>query len=607
MVNLLRCVLNARAVCGAALLLHVGIAQAQLTLLGGKADLGTSFANNYRTTPPSDFGPNVFYDFRDLAGFPGIPVTLSSNGWGTLFFQIGGGSGGGTIATSSNTRESYQVGGSLYARSQASIKATFKTDIPYLFQSAIGNGAYGLASGLVPPATYSFSAASLGNAGNFSINTRLVARPNVSPILDPVLLVQLNDSLYHRTEGAENYSRLNVMCPVTTCSRPDGFNVQAYGTSDRSSIVIAIAGLDLNNTTSISAVLSFGKGTATEDLSSYVRAAREYLGYVRASNPGATVTLTGLSMGGAIAQLLGEAGNLPTVAFNGLAAGGLRASLSGELAPLRTSPLPGDKYNLNYRTYGDLASVVNAIETASIGTTITIRGVAPDEDIDRNPFAYLQENHLLPALLSGLKSDAAFRVGVPDVSLDTLKQIYPSTAPAPDVKTFESTVNGSDQYVFDPPAGTRFQLLANDTSPFFRTLDLPFLTGVSAYSLLIRTGDTWSDPIALDPGTTFSFHTGVSGIEVSPLDSQFELVVLENGFWFGVTFDGEGTFSGRSVVLQAVSEPTSASFMIAGALFMLLLSRARSDVTKRLLPPTIESGRARRIDTTEAEFVDYRA
>src|SRR5262249_49642598 len=137
------------------------------------------------------------------------------------------------------------------------------------------------------------------------------------------------------------------------------------GTSDQSGSVRVLNG---------AADYSFGGSMPTDALKSSIVDGAFLIKRLREQNPGASITLTRHSLGGAMAQILGEATGLDAVAFNAPGGGNLYGSLAPSVQAIVGPAGPGTLNN-NYRIDGDQVSLFGQ----SIGTTITLqqpRGVS---------------------------------------------------------------------------------------------------------------------------------------------------------------------------------------------------------------------------------------
>ncbi len=143
----------------------------------------------------------------------------------------------------------------------------------------------------------------------------------VTTLLD---LANLSSSVYsNKTPISGSYSLLPG--EYLTGIEVPGFAAGAYANAAHTQIVIAFRGTELGESTvtsleNLAADASFRGTTATMSLAALVNDAVGFLNQVnnlaKTIYPNATITLTGHSLGGALAQLLGRASSLATYAFN---------------------------------------------------------------------------------------------------------------------------------------------------------------------------------------------------------------------------------------------------------------------------------------------------
>jgi Lipase (class 3) len=145
---------------------------------------------------------------------------------------------------------------------------------------------------------------------------------------------------------------------------------------DGNQIVISIRGSDLTNLANLIANISHDRSWATlapnAALVQDVVLAAKFIASVKAAHPNANLMLTGHSLGGGIAQVLGEITGLPTVTFNTpgmsqfepffLKASGFPTSIVGIGSGANGANIS------NYRVHGDLVSLAGT----PIGQEITL-------------------------------------------------------------------------------------------------------------------------------------------------------------------------------------------------------------------------------------------
>lgn len=198
--------------------------------------------------------------------------------------------------------------------------------------------------------------------------------------------------------GADGYSLVDTVVR-------NGFNANAYKNGDQ--VVISVRGTELNSGyfTSIKNLIadqSFASGVPTSQVANYASVGAEFLERVVRANPGVTVTFTGHSLGGAVAQLLAQASGRRGDVFNAPGAALLAPALAPNLA--RASAVStGETATLtSIRMYGDAVSLVGR----PMGTVMTLAPPAniPKTVIDAAPEAYALSMHDKNLLVTQLES-----------------------------------------------------------------------------------------------------------------------------------------------------------------------------------------------------------
>src|SRR5262249_42962233 len=123
------------------------------------------------------------------------------------------------------------------------------------------------------------------------------------------------------------------------------FRANAYASSDDSQIVIAFRGTDLNDNIvtllkNILADISFVTGVVNANLLNYVEDAAQFVRSIEAAFPHASITLTGHSLGGAIAQIISAASGLSASVFNAPGVGTIYGQMTpvlGAFSPINNS------------------------------------------------------------------------------------------------------------------------------------------------------------------------------------------------------------------------------------------------------------------------------
>lgn len=390
-----------------------------------------------------------------------------------------------------------------------------------------------------------------------------------------ITLANLSNNVYLGSGGFGVYTSF-----TTNCSSNNGFCAVAYQNADRSQIVVAFRGTDfgdpLTALKNAFADTSFATGIPTNSLSISTADAAQFVRAIAVANPGVNITLTGQSLGGAIAQLVGVASGLTATVFDAPGAGQLYPQLTNQLSPAVGISSGGQI--TNYRIQGDQVSLAGT--QFITGTTITLPapdgtpftytlGTDPVQNVVNN-LSTIEGLHSMSTMIGQIISNAQQVPTIgPNLSA-TLEQIIQGTSPIP-LGLYEIALlltvdvqQGLD-YLFDPAGGTDFTLTAQNGSPGFQSVDLPTLSGVSSYELRYEIGNTWSPFQNLQPATQFLFAPNVDGIEFYAVD-QFGSPLIVPGFLFDLTFNSNGMFAGTLDEFQPTPELSSIRMLVVSVL-----------------------------------------
>jgi len=281
-------------------------------------------------------------------------------------------------------------------------------------------------------------------------------------------------------------------------------------------------------------------------------------------NGGESIHLTGHSLGGGIAQILGSVAGIDTVTFN--APGTQVFMQSRGLVP------SGDNSNIkNYRMAGDIISLLPGKDT-QVGEVITLPSQKPNS---LDPLSW-QFNHDIKTIIgainqtpssdfkpgiSGQTDTSSLYVQIGDIDVTVLDGVTFVSLKA-GVETFDFAVQGSVQYLlgYSPdPIGFNFAVGAGD--PNFASVTLPVQSG--PYDIEALIGGMWQAEGLLLSLDTFVFPDGgVSDFRVLDVDR------LNLPFIADVTFAGDGQFTGTISPIQA-PEPSSLTLFGSGLLIFV--------------------------------------
>jgi hypothetical protein len=335
---------------------------------------------------------------------------------------------------------------------------------------------------------------------------------------------------------------------------PD-FQAYTYVNSDSSQVVIAFRGTALGKTWATN-IASFSSGIPTAPLIKMVGDASKLLAHVVADHPGAQITLTGHSLGGAIAQILGAASGYSTVAFNAPGAGILKNSplLTSALQPAvsahNADSLGG--YNVNVRTPGDWVSMQGT--PINVYTIDSVAPTFPDES------AFIFENHdifksVIPELNGSIPSNG-FKPGIPGVELfnlariELLKGVSFATGIAEFLIGLSFTATALGDKWLDPAAGTTFVFEEGAGSPLVSAVSFPGSPDVASFKVWTLSGNSWSAAQTVSPGVAASFAQPVHAFKFQAISSSGAVVALPDGYLFNAVFASGGQVAADLHVLN---------------------------------------------------------
>ena len=322
-----------------------------------------------------------------------------------------------------------------------------------------------------------------------------------------------------------------------------GFEAVAYKDTNpddgATSIIVAFRGTSLNQIPAaiknILADTGFPLGVANALLQRYISDAASYLSSIASANQNAQIMITGHSLGGAIAQILGKVSGLATAAFNAPGTGQLFGALSGLAGSVAN--LGDGGTNINYRVTGDQASFAGTPlgQTYSLPSTAGTNGSSPLWQVAAQ---VLTNHNTFPSLQS-----TSFTEGL--TAPDYITQLQ-QTLQSPSGKALRIilSVTAGVASLADPEPGSTFDLEADPGSPFISAIALPSEPGVAAYDIAYEINGVFSAFSEIQPATTDDLPDGVTGVMFEPLDGSNNPVVIPSSFYFSLTFATSGQFSG---------------------------------------------------------------
>ncbi|MEF8758761.1 MAG: DUF3466 family protein [Candidatus Accumulibacter sp. UW25] len=400
-----------------------------------------------------------------------------------------------------------------------------------------------------------------------------------------ITLARLSDDVYKTGAGADGY------VPIANLSIKDefgnsGFTAIAYGKGDQ--VVIAVRGTDLNHynqaTYNVLSDASFVTGIPTLSFENSVNQLATLLTTVTNTVPSGTkITLTGHSLGGGIAQIVGNAAKIAVTTFNAPGAAEFTSAFSPLDGPLSALNIPSPSSDItNYRLYGDHISFAGR----HLGTVITIDNTLSYTSIDDilSKSLDLLAYHPIETIIDQLAKGAKETTGSLGVSLiPLLVAAVHHISESSIVESFSFLADILAQYLLDPPPGDHFLLTASEDSPLLQSVQLPFFDDVAAWRLRFHDEKHWSPFVLYDTPGNFLFQTGVDAIEFFPLDDLLEVIFIPEPFVVGVTFASAGAVTAELTVLSGSSDipEPPAAWLLVSCLFAAFLANSFAQTANR--------------------------
>jgi len=393
----------------------------------------------------------------------------------------------------------------------------------------------------------------------------------------PLTWASLSLDVYNTTPSG--YSGRPAYQLINTFSTADGFDAAAYVTSDKTQVVIAFRGTMLEPTlvavNNVAADWGFASGRPTSQLHDYFGYAAQFTSTVQQNYPDANLSLTGHSLGGALAQLVGAVSGLTACGFNGPGGKGVLPTLSASLPPITWPKLPVVlNPTINYRIYGDVVSEVpTAFSTVvTIASPYSVPSPKGDPNCDVYAFVgslrYFLQDHDIHTIIWTLKNNYSQTPGFvgPNFLSSVLSVVHAASEQNNEVGQYIYNVVFQ---VSQNPCGAAFAFgagvwldsaggidyLIEDAAhqAVISAIQLPVTDNVKYYGIRSEAGGVWSPFSIAQPGVPVNYDP-VAAVEFVPLDSTGNPIAVTN-MVCAVFFESAGTYSVN------VTQSTNAPFL----------------------------------------------
>jgi hypothetical protein len=333
----------------------------------------------------------------------------------------------------------------------------------------------------------------------------------------------------------------------------------AYATPDNSQIVIGVEGTyNFSNLATDIAIWS-SNGLVGQGFLDYLGDAAKFIHQVQQNNPNAQISLTGHSLGGAEAQILGAYFDLPTTVFDAPGTGvfiysnSVQNTLSSYVPP-GYNPQTDVSVSVNIARPGDLVSVVGT----PFGTQGVITDTNPNSPINtQNHWWDALDDHyinpIVPYLNQTTNPNSGITVAPRQTSSDPYLRLPPNAVlgtPSSGTTIYQnSSVLSGALNILDPPEGSRFVISLSTFSYFLRpqltTLLLPDDNlGIASFKVWTASNGQWSpQPTSYTLGTAISVDPNVQAIQFEAFNSSGQVQFIPGHYSFFGIFSISGSFS----------------------------------------------------------------
>ena len=272
---------------------------------------------------------------------------------------------------------------------------------------------------------------------------------------------------------------------------------------------------------------------------------------------GIRVQLVGHSLGGEIAQLIGNASGCKTSTFNSAGAALVADSMEEEVYP--ANHLCGVAPRINhYRINGDFVSLLtDQIEPDNVITFDSTKGAPsawPYDDFLEIWRLLTTYYHSIETLWTSISLELLSTHGVPDrSSVASASWIVNAVATGVDgTKEFLTDIASEHTpYYFDPPVAEGYVFDAG-TGPLFKSVALPLRNDDDQYKLYIKENGNWKLYANLEGLQWYAFQAPLQTFAVGNWPSYGPTIP---GVIFGLTFDSSGTFDGSVTPFASDADP----------------------------------------------------
>lgn len=443
-------------------------------------------------------------------------------------------------------------------------------DETYLFAET---GTFVATTVKIDPATHSVLAQRVYADGVHlvSINTKTGVLIDLGKVNSPLRIIEIdnpppsfltlatmsNDVYLYASSGSVPDVAGYKFVVVPAIVGSDGFYAQVY--ENNTQIVVAFRGTELSKDIytaafDIVADKSWVTGVATSTLVSKLSQAVDVIAAVKQQFGDINITLTGHSLGGALAQMIATRTKLPAVVFDAPESGKFVSQdtkIQTELSKLPMFSNSGDNQNL--RLWGDPVSRVGTVVTDGIVTTLATTAVL-DPSVGR--WATFLDNHNLETLISQIWNGAERTEGIPDPVFEVVATIINSTdyiakrIYAPVIEMILNVVEPNRLYGLDPGPGAEYEVVAEAGSASFAAISLPTVPGIAKYGVSVSNGNEWAEPVFVKPADILSFANGIYHFKFWGVDSNGAIAQMPQRFIFDASFAQAGFFKGSLATRQ---------------------------------------------------------